>query len=507
MAGAMRRRSPSPTSSGIQRPISRSDAASPVGGAPSHMAHMKRCALFSSCRNPQDDILRKVILLCRGVGTSTLNAKEDVIVNTRHMLLSAALTILVASSLSCTGETTVRCSSGQTLACHCNGSQQGIRTCQADGVWTNCACDGDGGITQRDASVLGDGSIPNGDGSTLCSGVDCSNHGTCQVQNNQAICQCDSGYHASGLSCVDDNDPCSGQTCSGHGTCQVQNNQPVCQCNSGYHVEGLNCIQNSPCDGVDCSNHGTCQVQNNQAVCQCDSGYHVEGLNCIPNSPCDGVDCSNHGTCQVQNNQAVCQCDSGYHASGLSCVDDNDPCGGQTCSGHGTCYAWSDGPVCACNAGYTPSNSAGLDCVPTSQICVGGSIDYDVDGDGTNETRFDPNADECTMYELINLTRAAHDNEGSPECHKPLAWDVLWSAHARNHCYKMQAAGHLYHEDYPGGQNCAMGCGPSCEMNMYMTGTNEGHCPPLSHHCNIMRCRFGYVGVGYVGTWNTQNFH
>ncbi len=166
-----------------------------------------------------------------------------------------------------------------------------------------------------------------------------------------------------------------------------------------------------------------------------------------------------------------------------------------------------DGPVCVCDSGYTPSRSDGLDCVPTTQVCVGGAIDYDVDGDGTNETRFDPNADECLMYELVNRTRASHDDEGTPECHKPLAWDVLWSAHGRNHSYQMQRQGGLFHADFPGGQNCAMGCGPDCEMNMYMNGSGEGHCPPLSHHCNIMRCSFGHIGIGYVGTWNTQNFY
>ena len=54
-------------------------------------------------------------------------------------------------------------------------------------------------------------------------------------------------------------------------------------------------------------------------------------------------------------------------------------------------------------------------------------------------------------------------------------------------------------------------CGdPACEMNMYMTGPSEPHCDALSHHCNIMRCGFSAIGVGYWppedGTYNTQNF-
>ena len=166
--------------------------------------------------------------------------------------------------------------------------------------------------------------------------------------------------------------------------------------------------------------------------------------------------------------------------------------------------------VCACESGYTPSTPEGRDCVPTREVCRGGPIDYDVDGDGTRETFFEPTALECEMYELINYVRATHDPEGTPECHEPLAYDVEWSAHARNHSKQMHDRGSLFHDDYPRGQNCAYGCDPECEMEMYMNAPGEDHCPPLSHHCNIMRCTFSAVGVGYWtpdrGTWNTQNF-
>jgi hypothetical protein len=180
------------------------------------------------------------------------------------------------------------------------------------------------------------------------------------------------------------------------------------------------------------------------------------------------------------------------------------------CSGHGTLRSWSDVAVCECETGYTADPADPETCVPTATLCRGGAIDFDVDGDGTNETRFDPTALECEMYELVNRTRAGHDAEGTPECHHPLAYDVEWSAHARNHSKQMSDRGDLFHDDYPSGQNCAYGCGPACEMNMYMTGAGEDHCPPLSHHCNIMRCGFSAIGIGYWppedGTYNTQNF-
>jgi len=309
--------------------------------------------------------------------------------------------------------------------------------------------------------------------------------------------------------------PCSGVTCSGHGTCGLDaSEQPHCVCDSGFVPQGLECVaQSDPCAGVTCSGHGSCALDgSNQAYCQCDVGFEPQGLECVPSTnPCAGVTCSGHGTCSAQGTDAVCSCDSGFvpgGQDGLECLPQNgvSSCTGVTCSGHGTCIDQSDGAVCACSPGYTPSGSHGLDCVPTSQICVGGSIDYDVDGDGVNETHFEPNADECEMYEIVNYTRATHDDEGTPECHKPLGWNVLWAAHGRNHSYQMQSQGGLFHDDFPSGQNCAYGCDAACEINMYMNGSGEGHCPPLSHHCNIMRCSFSQIGIGTVGTWNTQNF-
>ncbi len=262
-----------------------------------------------------------------------------------------------------------------------------------------------------------------------------------------------------------------------------------------------------PCSGVTCSGHGRCDSSSGEARCICDPGYEADGTSCVELGPCDGVTCSGHGHCVEHGGRAVCDCDPGFRAVDLHCVAEDDPCAGQDCSGHGQCMAWGDLAVCACDVGFSPRDRSGLECVPTERVVTAGAIDYDADGDGEVDQWFEPTPDEMRMYELINWTRATHDPEGSPECHQPLLYDRLWSAHARNHSRKMFDAGHLFHEDYPMGQNCAMGCGPDCEMDMYMNWQGEDHCNALSHHCNIMRCSFSRVGVGYwAGTWNTQNF-
>ena len=305
-------------------------------------------------------------------------------------------------------------------------------------------------------------------------------------------------------------DPCQAVDCGVHGECVVSGVTAQCKCDVGYHPEGLSCVEDvvDPCQNVTCDSHGTCVASGEQAYCDCDDGYHADGLSCVEDSSaCDGVTCSGHGVCQLdQSSNPHCICDDGYEADGLYCISGTDPCGGQDCSGHGTCLVWDNAPVCACDGGFTPPDRTGLSCLPTTDVCVGGAIDYDVDGDGTNETWFEPNDWECLQYELVNRTRATHDPEGSPECHTPLSWSVTWSAHGRNHSTKMKDSGGLFHEDFPWGQNVAYGCDPECEMNMYMTGSSETHCPDLSHHCNIMRCSFSSIGIGYDGNWNTQNF-
>ncbi len=51
-------------------------------------------------------------------------------------------------------------------------------------------------------------------------------------------------------------DPCKGIDCSDHGTCRVENEQPVCDCETGYttSTDGIRCIPGSedPCRPYDC---------------------------------------------------------------------------------------------------------------------------------------------------------------------------------------------------------------------------------------------------------------
>ena len=160
-----------------------------------------------------------------------------------------------------------------------------------------------------------------------CSGVACSGHGVCAVDQGQPRCFCDAGFYAEGLDCLPEADPCAGEDCSGHGTCQLQDDAPACVCDLGFHAEGLACVHDEldpPCAGVDCSGHGRCVVLDGAAACECDLGYIADGLACLADDPCRGVACSGHGACLVLEGVAVCQCEPGYLPSGTQCLPEPD---------------------------------------------------------------------------------------------------------------------------------------------------------------------------------------
>lgn len=114
--------------------------------------------------------------------------------------------------------------------------------------------------------------------------------GRCETQDDcNQIETCNLTLHQ----CINSEDPCNGITCSNHGTCSDNEGTPICICETGFHAEGLSCIEDNisePCLGVTCSNHGTCQVDSlNRAFCECEEGYEVDEtdkLKCIIKTSC-----------------------------------------------------------------------------------------------------------------------------------------------------------------------------------------------------------------------------
>jgi hypothetical protein len=76
--------------------------------------------------------------------------------------------------------------------------------------------------------------------------------------------------------------PCQGVTCGGFGSCVDVGGVPACDCDPGYHAEGLACIQDQPpdpCDTVICGANAGCD----QGVCLCNQGFEGDPIaGCTP---------------------------------------------------------------------------------------------------------------------------------------------------------------------------------------------------------------------------------
>ncbi|HHW97095.1 MAG TPA: formylglycine-generating enzyme family protein, partial [Oligoflexales bacterium] len=122
-----------------------------------------------------------------------------------------------------------------------------------------------------------------------CAEADCGDNGRCVVSGSGvALCVCNDGFRADGLTCVPIENPCSGVTCSGRGTCVVTGSgDAFCICNEGYHNFDNHCLVEDPCLGVGCSGHGTCTIDDDDtALCVCEEGYRNFGYYCLQVDDC-----------------------------------------------------------------------------------------------------------------------------------------------------------------------------------------------------------------------------
>ncbi len=251
--------------------------------------------------------------------------------------------------------------------------------------------------------ACGRDSIPYG---TLCEGVTCSGHGVCVVVEGSAVCTCDPGYHADGLTCVENQDApdcchsdtdCvddSGQT-SGicvNGVCKEVPSSSFCWSDSDCYDRGFCsgefvCPCGEQCDrpdhvgtclwlgccwtDEDCLDYGytsltyVCVLEgamsDDAGVClqlmggnscwrdiDCDPGYYCEGASiCFGcNGGCDAVEWP--GTCL----EVCCQSDT-------DCVDDSD-------EPTGVCINW----VCRWSSGIAGKCWVDAHC-PDGMHCEG----------------------------------------------------------------------------------------------------------------------------------------
>jgi hypothetical protein len=122
-------------------------------------------------------------------------------------------------------------------------------------------------------------------------------------------------------------DPCEGVVC-GAGHCVAHGEQAACECDSGYHPEGLTCVKDgqpprNPCDPNPCMPpRGQCSNVDGGAVCGCDPGTQEgDGGVCFTPTPCNPNPCTtpNKTDCSVSGGLPVCSCVPGYVPEGEGC--------------------------------------------------------------------------------------------------------------------------------------------------------------------------------------------
>jgi hypothetical protein len=215
-------------------------------------------------------------------------------------------------------------------------------------------------------------------------------HGTCQVLGGEPACacaegyagarcnECADGYEPDGLVCVPGTVPplCSPNPCTEpHRTvCAAAGDGYRCDCDSGYHLEGTTCVADPVCQATSCPEpHRTvCEPAGAAFVCRCDPGYHDEGGACVLTTPCRPNPCTaaHRTVCQVAGGTFACACDPGHHDESGTCVADVVCDAATTCSGHGTCTGV--GLECACSTGYAGDHcdACASGHHPDGQACV-----------------------------------------------------------------------------------------------------------------------------------------
>ncbi|MBN2497444.1 MAG: hypothetical protein JXR96_22825 [Deltaproteobacteria bacterium] len=133
-----------------------------------------------------------------------------------------------------------------------------------------------------------------------CADLDCGRHGKCRLSSDEAICECDAGYHFDGTTCVDDaSDPCFGVSCSGNGQCTVDaDGRPLCLCYPCFRNNGpTDCVPGGGCImDADCVDALAC-TREHCVDCMCRYDPMPDGTPCDDDDPCTLADVCSGGHC------------------------------------------------------------------------------------------------------------------------------------------------------------------------------------------------------------------
>ncbi|MBN2340899.1 MAG: PPC domain-containing protein [Deltaproteobacteria bacterium] len=336
----------------------------------------------------------------------------------------------------------------------------GVKSCLCAPLYTGTTCE-DCVTGYQDTN--GDGVCRPTCATAESNGLDCGDHGTCDVGviDGLAACVCDdeydgadcsvcaSGYHfelgvcSADEVCADAVGPCVNGSCAVVGgvidcTCDVgyaEDADGYCtQCAVGYHDNGGVCDVDEQCQTNSCNGNGTCTIVNGLISCSCNpgftavsycaectTGFHPSGGTCVLNQTCGLNSCSGHGTCDDSTYVVVCTCDdgwdgticnecaTGYHDDSGDCVL-NESCIASSCSFSGSCSDTGGVVSCSCYTGYD------------GDYCELCAIDYHFDF-GTGECVEDDACEQLGVNSSdCNFNGTCDDSTGVVKCSCNAGW-------------------------------------------------------------------------------------
>jgi hypothetical protein len=238
--------------------------------------------------------------------------------------LLAAFAALAAAGCGSEGSTT--CIENETKVCDCPGGKQGVQTCTAEGIYSQCDCGGNGcdpGFREQNGECV--------DIDECTAQTDnCDDNATCQNNEGGFSCSCNTGYAGDGVTCSDI-DECSQGThdCDANAACSDTDGSFTCTCNQGWEGDGRSCTDVDECaldiDGCD-QNAACTNTPPGSFTCTCGTGYDGDGFTCTNIDECTAGthDCGANATCTDDDPGFHCDCNEGYTGDGHTCDPDVD---------------------------------------------------------------------------------------------------------------------------------------------------------------------------------------
>ncbi|SBT79238.1 Rh5 interacting protein, putative [Plasmodium malariae] len=164
---------------------------------------------------------------------------------------------------------------------------------------------------------------------TNCSVAVCGKNQVCkQINNDQFICECNSGYkNVNGTCVIDDN--CD-LLCPSNKSCMIENGEKICRCTNGLslvngvcvcsddHIinnENL-CIPKNKCKRKEYTNicknkNEECSYDEKEDIVKCvcmEHYFRTDRGDCKPINYCENLKCNENEECKIVNYKATCEC-------------------------------------------------------------------------------------------------------------------------------------------------------------------------------------------------------